>query len=691
MVLFPLENLQKLDSKSAARCQSILGHGSVLGIWETPEDLIPHMSVSSRRINLRRRLVAYLPKETTPSPTLELLLDEGVLWLTRLALLMRMGPAGVGGSRKLKSIDPTTIAAHLFQYYPKIAARGIARRLTSPSDFSEQFVSALNSEDLQEFRSSFYIRLELKRLTQLNTLGFWLDAPPTRNFKGAATQVRGATIPHAVERNSTPHPPIPDDYLAAMAPRVLWLIKDLGPNLIHLLETLSGTLTKNNTASYVIRKQIKAYFETNVWRNRDGLVIDIPPFDLRHGSARGRRDLKHSTRAKAIDWPPTTWSSIQALAASLQAAHLWIALLVMAARIGEIATLKRECIEFAKDGQIYANGKTYKPSVSFDGRSREWPVPDILMNVFAQQVKLIQASERLARIIKDSERTEGMLADSTHLWASLGASGSADATKKLGHFGENLQTLALRIGLTDKPGGKNLHPHRFRKTLARLAGLAIDGSQKVLMALLGHDDVTTTLGYMQSDPAFAKEVDDITRELRVIRGETLIQDMRASLRDPNGLPYGGHGGGGAAVLAESVQVFEEELHRTGHEWGVNTARELSVLLTNNGESARLISAHVVCTKTAREIGLCSPKKGSIVIGNCKTECRNHIEDKAGRRDTERVIPILIQHAKENIANNDWLPLQRDKMQLEKELCRYDDIGALWRIKPDVQAILGVFN
>lgn len=316
-------------------------------------------------------------------------------------------------------------------------------------------------------------------------------------------------------------------------------------------------------------------------------------------------------------------------------------------------------------------------------------MPEILVDVFAQQVKLVEVSERLARIMRDRGEMGDLVWDSTHLWASLGSSRCADATEKLVEFGESLQALAWRIGLPTKPGGKNLHPHRFRKTLARLAGLAIDGSQKVLMLLLGHDDVTTTLGYMQADPAFAKEVDDVTRELRIIRGEALIDDIRVAMLDANSLPYGGHGGGGAPVLADAVRAYEDELHRTGEEWGVDTARELSVLLTNNGESARLISAHVVCTKVAGEVGLCSKKKGPIVASNCQTECRNRIEDKTGRRDTERVIPILIQHAQQNLADNNWLPLQRDKKQLEQELKRYDDIGAQWRDKPEVRTILEI--
>lgn len=685
--LFTVESLQHLDPKSALRCQMILGHGGTFGIWETPEAIIPHMKKSRRRIELRRRIAAFLPEETPTSSVLDVLLKEGVLWLTRLALLLRMGPAGMGPRAKFKPLDASTLAGLLIRHLPKLVARGVTRRLAGTENSCTGFAGALNMEDLREWWSDKYIHTELMRLTQLQGLQLWSDAPAAREFRGKTTTVRGEPTPRPPERKKIPFQAIPDDYLAAMGPRVLWLIKDLGPNLIQLLETLPTLLEHGNVASYTISSRIAHYFQTNVWRDRNGRVIEKPPFDLNHGSDRGKHFRNDPSQHDPFEWPPRHWLSIQNLAVNLQNAHLWMALLVMAARIGEVATLGRDCIEFARDGQPYANGKTYKPSRALAGREQEWPIPDYLVDVFVQQVKLVKASERLERILKDSAEMVDPFEESTHLWASLGPNKLLNATDKLVTFGPNLQTLARTIGLTPNPGGKNLHPHRFRKTLARLAGLAIDGSQKVLMLLLGHDDVTTTLGYMQTDPAFAKEVDDITRELRIMRGETLIEDMRAALRDPNSLPYGGHGGGGAPVLADSVRAYEDELHRTGEEWGVNTARELSVLLTNNGESARLISAHVVCTKSAGEVGLCSKKKGAIVAGNCQAECRNHIEDKTGRRDTERVIPILVQHAQENIANNDWLPLARDKKQLDQELKRYDDIGAQWRAKPEVRAVL----
>lgn len=93
-----------------------------------------------------------------------------------------------------------------------------------------------------------------------------------------------------------------------------------------------------------------------------------------------------------------------------------------------------------------------------------------------------------------------------------------------------------------------------------------------------------------------------------MRAQGLIEDIRGALQTPDSLPYGGHGGGGASVLSNAVRVHEEELHRTGKDWGGDSAHELAVLLTNNGQSMRLVSAHVACTKTDGEVGLCTNKK-----------------------------------------------------------------------------------
>lgn len=685
--LFPLEGLQHLNALAAARCQSMLGNGAQYGIWETPEDLIEVMAEGRRRVDLRRRLKSYLPKALPVSADLDAMLDEGVLYLTRLGLLMRMGPVGLGNTAKGKALDVTTLARLLHQPCARVVAKGIERRMLIGSETCSGFAQALTAGDLKELAMRVPERIEVRRLRVLHDRGLWPDAPAEQAFKGETTAVRGDPLQRPAERRSTPFSPLPDDYMAEMGQRVLWLIRDLGPNLIHLLKALPGLIGDQKFATTSpIRARIVRYFEQHDWRDRHGELITELPFTLRHNTKGS--ESKDTSRNDECIWPPQTWSSVQSLAATLQRAHLWLALLIMAPRQGEVLALKRDCVAEARDGKVYVAGKTYKPTRQIEGKEKESPPPDVLVFALAQQVQLVLACEKLAKMVDLNDELVEFAIPGTHLWAALGSGAKAEHTKRLRHAAESMVYLAKTLGLNPKPGGKNIHPHRMRKTLARIAGIAIDGAQKVLMRLLGHENVTTTLLYMQSDPAFAKEIDDVAREIRILRAEGLIKDMHAALHDPGSLPFAGHGGGGASVLSDAVRAQEEALHRMGKEWGADTARELAILLTNNGESARLIAPHVVCTKTAGEVGMCSQKRGGIVPGNCQVECHNHIEEASGRRDVERIIPILTEHAVQNIAEGNWLPAQNNKRQLIRELSRYDDIGKSFRASPSVQQVLG---
>ena len=146
--------------------------------------------------------------------------------------------------------------------------------------------------------------------------------------------------------------------------------------------------------------------------------------------------------------------------------------------------------------------------------------------------------------------------------------------------------------------------------------------------------------------------------------------------------------GGAPVLSAAVRAHEDALHREGREWGADTARELAIVLTNNGEAARLVAPHVVCTKTAGEVGLCSQRRGGIVPSNCRVECHNRIEEASGRSDVKRIVPILVEHAEKNIAEGNWLPALSNKRQLIRELSRYDDLNESFRSASNVKRVLG---
>jgi hypothetical protein len=172
-----------------------------------------------------------------------------------------------------------------------------------------------------------------------------------------------------------------------------------------------------------------------------------------------------------------------------------------------------------------------------------------------------------------------------------------------------------------------------------------------------------------------------------MRTQGLVEDMHNAMHTGQSLPYGGHGGAGASALNTAVRNYEDVLHRTGRMWDADTAHELAILLSNNGQCMRLVSAHVICTKMETEYGLCSPKKGAANTGNCQSECIRRIEEKTSRRDTQKIIPIIVTNALKAIKDNDLLVLASYARQLKVEINRFDDIAAEWRMRADVKEIM----
>lgn len=691
--LFPVETLHQLDPNNAVRCQQMLGHGNSFGVWETPSELAPYAHNAFRAIDLRRRLINYLPEGIKSSPVLPILLDEAVLQVTRYSLLMRLGPASLtrGGEKAGTPLKPLTIATVTYRDVSKIVARGIERRLKNPNTPHDGFISRLTADDLHEFRSSRYLRAQLDRMSMLQAQGLWNDAPTKIDFKGKTTSPQGEAQPRPSEQDRVPHPPIPDAYMAEIGPRVLWVVRDLGPNLLHLFESipeLSKDLAPGADWAERFQPRLKRYFAQHTWRDRNGEIITAPPFRLRHGTGHGKNLSKDPSKMDLYEWPPRTWTSLQALAVTLQSAHLWITLLALGCRLGEVMTLGRDCIEWARDGNPYANGKTYKLHPRLGGVEREWPAPEVLVDSLAQQLRLVEAWERIACHTRvNDENGPQRHQKNGYLWASLGNSNFNDPEKALKQANSALRMLATRFGLTSKPGGKNLHAHRFRKTIARLAGIAIVGSPRVLMRLFGHRDIAMTLHYILTDKALAAEIEHVTRELRIMHCQELIEDMHAALNKQDKRPYGGHGGGGAPIMTETVTRYEKELHRAGKSWGANSAYELSVILTNNGRSFRLVNEHIVCTKAPGETGLCIQKKGEANTGNCQSGCTNRIEKSSARAEVTKVIPILISNARRAQEENQLLVMASYAHQLAEELGRFDDIGTSWRANPEVTSIL----
>lgn len=672
LLLFPLESLQYLDRDSAVRCQAMLGHGDRFGRWETPPVLVGRrISPNIATLSLRERLVRYLPDSLTQSDSLDALIDEGVLWVTRYALLCRMGPAATH-KNKGSSLDATSLASNLLQYVSRIVATGIARRMKGSPPEQTGFVGCLTADELCELKQVRHIGYELKRMMVFADRGLWSDAP-LKPALHKNTDPKGRLIQPPKEEKPIPYPPIPDDYLAEMGPRVLWVVQDLGPNLLHLLEAIPDLFSNINPTVNISSQseprsvRLRQYFEKNEWLDRNGLPITAPPFQLKTASGRGRS-------TKKFDWPPTTWDQVKVLSATLQGAHLWIALLAMAGRISEVRSLPRSCVEWARDGKPYVSGKTYKLSQHLAGEDRDWPAPEALIDALAQQVRLVKAWEQIMQALqKGSDDRETMQTEGGHLWASLGSASHANPTDELSDERLALLRLAKHLGMDPRPGGKSLHPHRFRKTIARLMGIAIVDSPRVLMRLLGHRDIAMTMHYILTDKALRVEIEEVTRELRIMRCQGVLEDIRVALHTPGAPAFGGHGGGAAPLLSETIKAKEDELHQQGLEWHVDTTYELALHLTLGGKFFRLTRPGVVCLKEYRNAGPCT----------CDSSCINRIEEKTARRDVNELIPILVKQGHQALANNELLLLANTVEQLEDELERFEDIAAEWLNKPEV--------
>lgn len=250
--LFELEKFQDLSKEDLLLAQSIAGHGDVWGIWETPRTISPGKIGSPRRvIDFAKRLRDFLAKEPVPQASLDVLVEEGVLVITRLALLLRLAPTGGQQKNKNRRLKPSTLVDRLYQDGPKMLARAI-RRKAERSDVHGLF-SCLTEGDVRELSQKMRLRIELERLAVLADRGWWTDLPPHPDIT-QTTDPRGPKPAPVPQEIAGEWQPIPDAYLAEFGPRNLWLIRDLGPCLLPMLEDLAAYLESLDWSELTRRK-----------------------------------------------------------------------------------------------------------------------------------------------------------------------------------------------------------------------------------------------------------------------------------------------------------------------------------------------------------------------------------------------------------------------------------------------------
>jgi hypothetical protein len=363
----------------------------------------------------------------------------------------------------------------------------------------------------------------------------------------------------------------------------------------------------------------------------------------------------------------------------LQSAHLFITLLASAGRIGEVATLPHSCVTTSCDGKDYIRGWTYKLSGNIFGDARQWPAPMVLVRALGQQSRLATVWSRLPHgTLPDGLPT----APPSHgaLWLSLGRGGNASAGEPLGNSATALQMLAKRVGMDPKPGGTNLHPHRCRKTIGRLAGVALFNSPLVLKRLFGHKSIEMTLHYILCDQGIRTEAEAVLRELRILHCAEMLEEVHDALS--KGTPLPRHSGASAPRLVEAVKEHEARLASSDRLWTDGSAYDLAYMMTVNGQAWRFCQKDIICTKVPGEKG-CAKKT------SCKSDCDNRIVLALKQRDAVEVAESHLDVARQARDDEQYLVFYAEMQRFSEQLDTFPDIKAQYLSNPEVQSLLAL--
>lgn len=778
-----VESIQSLDAKGIFTLQCILQHGLKFGFWHTPEKWSPLQVDATMNINLRKRIINFLPTVqqqlvkdsnetrnlmltlpsaeviTLPSTTylIESILDEAVLTATRYLVLCRMGPAGISRNTANRPMDPSNLRQIGYAALPALLAVGVSKRLDyakgTSSDIDFNLVKSpsplgllqlVQNKDLMRF--SLYLQdsmaVELRRLRMLQDKGLWSDMSAPEQNSSKITDVSGNAMPPPTPRVTDKHQPLPDDYVSEMGSKSVWIIENLGPNLLtigeEILEIWKRTDKPELKPSQVRLQrtnQLKKYILNFTWRDGSGALFSELPFMLglcKVGSNSNKRRNKAKQRAaleltdeydlddlaassmvgdngdplEIIPWPPKNVVHINGLMGALQTAHLFVVALSMGSRKSEVLTLKRSCVEYAKNGEAYANGRTYKLVERHDGVLRDWVLPDVAVQAIKQQIRLVVLSETIGPHTPKRNPDGTTLAQAkpgTHLWGRI--SGTGKTGLHLTNINSTLVMYAQALGMNTDPGGQRLRSHRFRKTLARIVALALTEAPKVLMNVFGHKSIEMTLYYILTDKDLQADIEQVSRELRVMRALHTVQaivdaedaqDALLNVATSAGMPpdpsarlvLAGYGGPAAEMVSNAIKVQKERLHTKGDEWGTEHARELAMILTLNGKAWQLVRTGVICTKfPGTESGPCNYSVGKPEPSRCRTSCSHRLEEGFLRDDVDGSIKDAVEAYKDAGDQGEDLTQEFWVGQILGHLRRFDDLHHKWIQDPTVKKLV----
>jgi integrase len=728
LLVCPALEVQSCDIAQLLQAKRILQHGNQLEVWQTPEQWsLTERIPATLNIDLRQRILHFLPKKarhltvdgtayvkqrtdlTLLHEQCSQILDKAVEMSVRYLVLMRIGPVNMDYRRKTASLDTNFVKALGYSYIPAFAAVAAAKLMdlavyeyendiNLPAVLKQDHgcFAVVTDEDLDTLTVSCAkeVRNEIKRMRILAERGFWKDVPP-KPVQSIHTDIEGEADAPEQPDDTTPHLPLPDEYVAEMGSKGYWLINDLGPALLEVgakIQSIWEETESLNLESKSIKGRrsamVSKYLADYVWRDSKGQVITETPFRIRL-SQLGKKGSKTSADYRVTDatveqeWPPRTFNDIMDLLQRLQQAHLFVALLSTAGRHSEIIGLRRSCIQYAVNGLTVAEGRTFKLVQRVDGVVRDWIMPEFAQRCIEQQVRLITLVEKIGPIQPKANAKSKPTKAPDHLWGTIAGGSHSDRTKPLRSISRSLLSYADAIGMESDTGGQTLRPHRFRKTIARLVALALVQAPKILMDVFGHTDIEMTLYYILTDKNLAAEIETVVRELRVMKATETIEEIVDAENDaiPNA---DGYGGPQALVLRRAIKAHRADQHRQGKDWGTDSAIELAQIFTLQGKAWQYVRPGIICTKfPGTESGPCNKSRGAPEPARCLSHCSHRLEEPFLREDVDGAISDSIDAYVEADTHGNELVAGLWLAQIRSHLGRFEDLRKKWENHPVV--------
>ncbi|WP_417431400.1 tyrosine-type recombinase/integrase [Kiloniella sp.] len=445
-------------------------------------------------------------------------------------------------------------------------------------------------------------------ITQYRERGYLEDAPSWKDdvLKVSERQRKDQPAQKNTQNKDNKWAPFPDKFVSEIGWRSLWLVEEMGPTLLDFWEKHHKDQRDKSSKFPTVIEERRELIQSHNWTDKRGKTLESLPFEIA---------LKSGKTTKLVQsWPPENWGHVSGMIVALQLAHLTLVFASTGARWSEVAAATLGSVEELPDGGGRWYGTTWKLADDHTGEDREWPLPP-------EAVRAIKQQERLAKIMHHSP-------DNRHLWVTMKASRDRPAGSPLHRFNEPYNGFVRHLGLDHQLDNKNAHSHRWRKTLARLAAMALLGAPKILMDLFGHKQIEMTLRYILTNADVVAEIEEASRAYLYATNKEYI----------NAEDLGELTGEGA----ERVQAVSEWL-KTRHandDFGFDDIDEATEILTVTGQEFRIVRQGVLCTKTKDETAPCTQDTNSINASNC-SKCKFKACTFGAQNDADEVITSLV--------------------------------------------------